>query len=361
MLGRRGATVLHGPVLQTSLLNDINATVSATNEVTATGVDFVVLTTGIGTRSWFGAVESSGLDVALRERCAGAVVLARGLKARSAGTYCGLKVDWHAPGETGDEVVQRLQDLGVTGKRIAVQRDGGDPRLAEELRTLGARVIDVPVYRCGVPADPRPALRLIDAVVGDRVDAVTFTCRYAVSSAFALAPDPAALTAALDRRARAVAVGPLTASALRVMGVRRVMEPQRTRLGSMVQSLICELTASALNLHHEGRSALLQGNALIHDDGSTSSLTTGERRLLVTLLGQSPSVVAKADLAQEGSDPHATEAAIGRLRSKLGPLGPGIRAVPRRGYTSSLRVEPDRRPDSDRSLANPGASDLHGR
>ncbi len=339
MLTGRGATVLHGPVMHTSLLHDVDATVLASIQLIEQGADLVVLTTGIGTRSWFGAAESAGIDGPLRDACDRATVFARGPKARSAAIGCGLSVDWHAPGETGEEVVEHLRELGVAGKRVAVQRDGGAPLMADALVALGAEVIDVPVYRWHMPSDTGPANRLLDAVLDDRVDAVTFTCSYAVTAAFRLAPDAAALTAALGRRAWAVAVGPVTASTLRDMGVTRVVEPQRARLGSMIQALMGAMAGTAVQLRHGGHDAVLQGNAIV-SDGSVNQLTIGERRLLDLLVRRSPAVVAKTDLVPDGADPHAVEAAIGRLRTKLGPIGPGIRVVPRRGYVADFDVEP---------------------
>ena len=53
---------------------------------------------------------------------------------------------------------------------------------------------------------------------------------------FELCPDPAALLAAFDDAVMATAVGPVTAQALREHGVRRVLEPSRARLGSMVHA-----------------------------------------------------------------------------------------------------------------------------
>ncbi len=338
MLVRRGATVLHAPVMYTSLLHDVDATVEATRKVISDGVDIVVLTTGIGTRSWFGAAESAGLDAALRAEIGASFVIARSPKARSAAIASGVEVDWQAGTETGDEVIAHLAAMDLSGTHIAVQRDGGEPHLARRLVELGATVVDVPVYRCEPPADSTPALRIVESILDDRIDAVTFTSSYAVCSAFALAPDPSELTAALGRRAHAVAVGPVTATTLRDLGIERVVVPQRARLGSMVQSLIGALSAASVRLTHGGHSARLQGDALVHTDGSISSLTFRERHLLTTLVDQAPSVVSKSELASQGADPHAVEAAIGLLRSKLGPLGPGIRTIPRRGYSSALGV-----------------------
>lgn len=60
MLTRRGAEVIHGRVMQTNLLHDADATIDATPAALRNAPDLVVLTTGIGTRSWFAAAETAG-------------------------------------------------------------------------------------------------------------------------------------------------------------------------------------------------------------------------------------------------------------------------------------------------------------
>ena len=120
MLSRRGATVLHGPVMQTGLLHDAEATLAATEASLAAEIDLVVLTTGIGTRSWFGVAESAGLDDRLRDIASRATVVSRGPKARSAAIGNGLEVHWQAPSETSAELLQHLQDEGVDGQRVVV-------------------------------------------------------------------------------------------------------------------------------------------------------------------------------------------------------------------------------------------------
>lgn len=336
MLARRGATVLHGPVMHTSLLDDVDATVAATRAALDRRPDLLVLTTGLGTRSWFAACESARLDEALLAWCGDATVIARGSKARSAALGCGIEVDWHAASETGAEVLEHLLGLGVADRNIVVQRDGGEPLLADELTKAGANVVDIPVYQWTPPHDPAPALRLIDAVLDDRVDAVTFTCSYAVQSTLRLATDPGEFVAALGRRARAVAVGPVTAQALRDAGVTRVVEPRRARLGAMVQALITEVSGTAVRLSVGEDSVELRGNALVESSGAVRLLTPRERQLLMRLLSAAPGVLTKEELAGDGVDPHAVEAAIGRLRTKLGVLRSGIVSVPRRGYRSTL-------------------------
>jgi uroporphyrinogen-III synthase len=340
MLTRRGAQVVHGPVMHTNLLHDTDATMRATEMALGGTVDLVVLTTGIGTRSWFAAAESVGLDGELRAAGRGATVLARGPKARSAAIGAGLDVHWQAKSETSEEMVAHLARLDVAGRRVVVQRDGGQPLLADQVRDLGAEVVDVPVYRWQLPDDGVPGSRLIEAACSGRVHALTFTCAYAVGNTFALANDPDALVSALNGPVRAVAVGPVCAGALRRHGVTRVIEPRRARLGAMVQALVADLSTDHRMLCLGDLSARWQGNAVLHTDGSMATLTPGEERVLDQLVRRAPAVVAKAALVDEGVDAHAGEAAVARLRAKLGPLGQGIRAVPRRGYACALTVSP---------------------
>lgn len=341
MLSRRGARVVHGPTMSTSLLGDLDETVAVTRRVLAEPVDTVVLTTGIGTRSWFAAAESVGLDDDLRDALNAARVVARGPKAVHAARAEGLEVTWTAPGETNREVVANLAAAGVAGERVVVQRDGGEPVVAEALRAIAPReVIDVPVYRWTMPSDAGPALRLLDLTVQRQLDAVTFTSAHAVRNAFELAPSPADVVAAFNEGTVAMAVGPVTADALRESGVVDVLEPLRARLGSMVLALAKTLAAKARVLDFAGVSVRWQGNALIDADGAVTELTPGEARLLEILVARAPTVVAKASLADAGADDHAVEAAVARLRAKLGPLGAGIRTVRRRGYSSELRAAP---------------------
>ena len=329
---RRGAKVLHGPVMRTDLLTDADATLAATEVALSAPVDVVVLTTGIGTRSWFAVAETAGLDERLRRACALATVLARGPKARGAADANGLTVHWAAPGETSTELLAHLTRQGVAGQRILVQRDGGEPHLATALRDLGAEVVDVPVYRWHDPHDPGPAVRLLDAAAGGRLHAVTFTCAHAVGSAFALAPDPEALRAALDGPVVAAAVGPVTEAALRRHGVGQVVTPGRARLGAMVQATVAELARRHRTLSAGDVELRWQGDLLVHPDGRRATLTASEGRALQVLLDRAPGVVPKRALVGPNVDEHAAEALVARLRAKLGPLAPAVRTVPRRGY-----------------------------
>lgn len=340
MLTKRGATVLQGPVIESVPLDDIEATIAATRAVIDEPVDVLVLTTGVGTRSWMGVAELAGIDDDLRDAVRGALVLARGPKARSAAIGAGFEVSWQAPGETGRELVAHLEQLGVRGRRVAVQRDGGTEAqrsLGAMIAALGADVVEVPVYKWRLPDDLQPAHRLVAALTAGRLDAVTFTSAIAADHLFELAPDEDAVAAALSGPAIAVAVGPITADALRRHGVTDVVEPVRPRLGAMVQALVAVLAERASLLTYDGVAVRRQGCAM-SIDGSVSTLTAREVDVLEVLMRRAPAVVTKAELVEPGADEHGAEMAVTRLRTKLGPLGDGIITIPRRGYRCVLDV-----------------------
>jgi DNA-binding winged helix-turn-helix (wHTH) protein len=66
-------------------------------------------------------------------------------------------------------------------------------------------------------------------------------------------------------------------------------------------------------------------------------LSDTETRVLSVLAAQPNTVHAKADLLREvwrdeAADPHVVEVAVNRMRRRLGPLGPRVTNVYRRGY-----------------------------
>lgn len=338
LLRRRGAKVLHGPAIRTIPLADDERLAAATSSLLDAPPDVVVLLTGLGTRGWFAAAEGLGVDDALRRALRSARLLARGPKAAGAAVAAGLDVSWQAPTETSAEVLEHLRAGGVTGLRVAVQRDGGAIAvLAEELTALGADVVDVPVYRWTTPDDPEPALRLVEAACDRRLDALTFTSSPAVENLLSLASEAGlgpAFRASLDSNVAVACVGPVCAATAARAGITGIVQPRRARLGAMVQALVRSFEDRSLSFPLGGVDVRLQGATAIVG-GRTIELSPRERDVL-GVLGREPGrVVAKADLLRTlwgDGDPHTVEVTVARLRRRLGPPGRALRTVPRRGY-----------------------------
>lgn len=339
LLARRGAKVVHGPSIRTIPLTDDERLASAIHRVLDAPPAVVVLLTGVGTRGWFAAAESLGLDDRLREALGGADVIARGPKASGAAVAAGLTVAWQAPSETSAEVRDRLAAQGVEGVRIAVQRDGGSTAaLADDLTGLGADVVDVPVYRWTTPDDTEPAVRLIEAACDRRVDALTFTSSPAVENLVAIATERGLgdeLRGVLaGGTVRVACVGPVCAATARSCGAVDVVQPRRARLGAMVQALVRSFDGAAIGFRLGGVDVHLQGATAVVGD-RTVVLSPRERDVFATLGAQAGRIVSKRELLDAlwgDGDPHTVEVTVARLRRRLGPPGRALRTVPRRGY-----------------------------
>jgi uroporphyrinogen-III synthase len=341
MLRRRGAEVIHGPSIRTVPLGADQGVRAATLALVSRPPDLVIAHTGLGMRSWLALADGDGMGDRLVDALAGAEVLARGPKAAGAALSSGLEVVWRAPSETMAEVVDHvLARPSVRGLRIAFQRDGGrpDPGVAR-LRTAGADVVEVPVYRWHAPDDPGPAERLIEATLGGRVHALTFTsspalCNF-VAVARALGVDDA-LRAAVAAGVSAVCIGPVCAAAARGEGIDTPVVPRRARMGSMIACLTDTLAGQARTVHVGDVAVELRGSDVVVAD-TRVELTERESVVLRALAEQPGVVVSKAQLlarcwGDSSSDPHLVEVTIARVRRRIADHNLSVSTIHRRGY-----------------------------
>ncbi|MCX4881127.1 MULTISPECIES: uroporphyrinogen-III synthase [unclassified Streptomyces] len=341
LLQRRGAAVLHAPALRIVPLSDDSELLAATKDLLDVAPDVVVATTAIGFRGWIEAAEGWGLGEPLLERLRAVELLARGPKVKGAVRAAGLTEDWSPSSESMAEVLDRLLEEGVDGRRIAIQLHGEPlPGFVESLRAAGGEVVGVPVYRWMPPEDIAPLDRLLDAAVSRGLDAVTFTSAPAAVSLLdraekrGLLPE---LLAALHHDVLPACVGPVTALPLQAHGVDTV-QPERFRLGPLVQLLCKELPSRARTLPVAGHRVEIRGHAVLVDDDLRPVPPAGMS--LLRALSRRPGwVVARAELLRAlpgaGRDEHAVETAMARLRTALG-APKLIQTVVKRGYRLAL-------------------------
>jgi len=340
---RRGATVVHGPAIRTLPLGCEDRLRAATDDVLARPPRFLVANTGIGMRSWFAAAECWGIGADLSAALARSAIYARGPKASAAVHANGLEVVARGRTERLAEVVAAVGSVAQRGDRVAVQLDGGArPVDLGELEAAGVEVVEVPVYEWRMPDDPRPAVRLAEAVVAGRVHAVTFTAGPQVRNWLALAADvelARSLLAALNGGEVVVGcVGPVCADAAVSAGIApsSLVVPATARLGPLVRAVADALAARTATVALAGGELVLRGT-VVHVGADRVELTDTEARLLATLAERGGAVVGKEELLRrvwgsDDGDTHVVEVTVGRLRRRLGRHGRAIAAVPRRGY-----------------------------
>ncbi|OBQ49923.1 bifunctional uroporphyrinogen-III synthetase/response regulator domain protein [Streptomyces sp. H-KF8] len=346
LLQRRGAAVLHAPALRIVQLADDSELLTATKEIIDRAPDIAVATTAIGFRGWVEAADGWGLGDDLLTRLRGVRILARGPKVKGAIRAAGLTEEWSPSSESMAEVLDRLLEEGVDGLRIALQLHGEPlPGFVESLRAAGADVVGVPVYRWMPPEDITPVDRLLDAVVARTLDAVTFTSAPAAASLLSRAGERGLLddvVAALGHDVVPACVGPVTALPLQARGIDTV-QPERFRLGPLVQLLCRELPGRARTLPVAGHRVEIRGHAVVVDDELRPVPPAG-MSLLRALARRPGWVVARADLLRalpgSGRDEHAVETAMARLRTALGAPRL-IQTVVKRGYRLALDPQAD--------------------
>ncbi|MFD9603775.1 uroporphyrinogen-III synthase [Streptomyces sp. NBC_01224] len=341
LLERRGAAVLHAPALRIVPLADDSELLAATRRIVDSAPEVVVATTAVGFRGWIEAADGWGLGDRLLETLRGTELLARGPKVKGAIRAAGLTEAWSPASESMAEVLDRLLDEGVEGRRIALQLHGEPlPGFIEPLRAAGAEVVAVPVYRWVDPEDIAPLDRLLDITLARGLDALTFTSAPAAASLLGraekrgLIPE---LLSALRDDVLVACVGPVTALPLQARGIDTV-QPERFRLAPLVQLLCDELPSRARMLPIAGHRVEIRGHAAIVD-GELRPVPPAGMALLHTLARRPGWVVARADLLRalpgSGTDEHAVETAMARLRTSLGAPRL-IQTVVKRGYRLAL-------------------------
>lgn len=338
--------MIHGPTIRTLPLADDDQLRAATAEVIAQPPDFVVLTTGIGTRSWLGAAESRGMGDDLLDALREATIITRGPKAMGAAVTAGLDVSWNAPGARSSEIIDHLLATAERTSRIAVQLDGGsNDHIAWQLRDAGFEVISAAIYRWTLPLDTSPALRLVNAVCDRSVDAVTFTAAPAFRNFMTIAEQAGrhddVMSVLRANAVDAVCVGPACAEAAAGYGVTAPILPQHSRLGAMVQAYAASVVGRRRDITLAGLPVRLQGRLVVVDGDEGVVLSDRERGVLDVLARKPGVVVSKPTLLREvwgpgESDDHLAEVTVARLRQRLGRAGVGIETVVRRGYRLSV-------------------------
>ena len=340
LLGRRGASIVHGPTISTLYLGDDDELRDATHAVIETPPDYLVATTGIGIRAWLEMASAWGLGDQVIDALADARIVARGAKASAAVQAGGLSVWARSPNEQMDELAALLLAEDLAGRRVAVQEYGmPNPELTDMLIAAGAEVVKVPVYRWRLPEDPSAAAKLIELACDGRVDAITFTSAPAVHNLFAIAEgvamaDP--LRRAFNRGIAAACVGPVCAEGARQQGVEAPLVPDVGRLGLLVRALSEHFADRRRRMTLAGHELVLQGS-MIELEGEVIELTPKERAVFHLLAATPGAVVPRSAFLRrvwgsEDTDPHVLEVTVGRLRRRLGPCAPAVEAFPGRGY-----------------------------
>jgi uroporphyrinogen-III synthase len=351
LLTRRGADVTSAAAITMVPLPDDAELRANTEALIAAPPDIVIATTGIGLRGWIAGADGWGLARELTAALGNARIVSRGPKATGALRAAGLPEEWSPESESSRELLHYLLEGGIVGMRVAVQLHGTNddwdpfPEFLDELRAAGADVVPIRVYRWNPAPRNGPFDQLVLGIAEQRFDAVSFTSAPAVAALLLRAADldvEAAVLNALRTNVHAMCVGPITARPLVRLGVP-TSAPERMRLGALARHITDELPLlQSRRMRVAGHLLEIRGTCVMVDQ-VVKELPPAGMATIRALAHRPGAVVSRFDLLSAlpgtGTDTHAVETAVLRLRTALGDKNI-VSTVVKRGYRLAIDEHP---------------------
>ncbi|AJS60455.1 uroporphyrinogen-III synthase [Paenibacillus sp. IHBB 10380] len=201
---------------------------------------WVILTTGIGLDTIFEMAERMGLAEKFHEVLSQSSIAARGYKTVNALRKRNLTPLVRDDDGSTAGLIRSFEPYDLKGASVIVQLHGDPaPKLMEWLEEQEAYARQLLPYR-HVPPEQEQLEQLVADIVGTKVDAVTFTSAPQFRFLAEYAREQGQLPLLIEAFAGpvvAVAVGKITAQALKEEGIERIVIPEEERMGSMMVEL----------------------------------------------------------------------------------------------------------------------------
>lgn len=204
------------------------------------GADWVIFTTGIGFETLVNLATKLGLGESFFKIINEAKVASRGYKTLSALKKHDIQPIVVDEDGTTLGLAHALEGVDFSNKKVMIQLHGETaPALTKFLEDQGAIVQKILPYQHIAPENETVA-RLCKELQNHECDAVCFTTATQVRSLFDYAREHGILPVIVDsfkQKTTAVAVGKVTAAALKEEGIERILIPENERMGAMIIEL----------------------------------------------------------------------------------------------------------------------------
>jgi uroporphyrinogen-III synthase len=240
MVEEKGGVPLVAPTLELQILNSkplVNLCKSADT------FDWLIFTSPTGILSVF--KHCKDLKKRLKPDCKVAVIGPRTAKFLSKN---GLEADIVPDDYTAEGLLEVFKDIDVQGKKIGIPRTMSARKvLPEGLKKMGADVLVVEAYRSAVPKDKKVVKELIDNIIDEKIDAVTFTSTLTVKNLFKVAEEEGKKSELEDSLRSGdilvAAIGPVTARPLEDAKIKTIT-PEEYTIRAMLDKLFTQLDCS---------------------------------------------------------------------------------------------------------------------
>ncbi|WP_407463277.1 uroporphyrinogen-III synthase [Methanobrevibacter sp.] len=155
----------------------------------------------------------------------------------------GLHIDIIPKDYTAEGLIEEFKRIDLNNKIVGVPRTfSARTILPEELKKMGAEVILAESYKSVIPEDTEEIENLIDEIIDERIDGITFTSPLTVVNLFKIAKDDEKdkLVEKLSSSTLTVAIGPITGKILDEYDVKHIY-PERYTVKDMIDLMFREL------------------------------------------------------------------------------------------------------------------------
>ena len=258
LIRRYGGEPILAPSMREIPLGENRAALDLVPQLESGAVDYLVLMTGVGTRTLNEALLAAYRQERILSALGQTRLVARGPKPIAALKELGLQPAITVPEpNTWRELLAALEAaVDLRGKRIAVQEYGiPNPEFISGLERRGAAVQTIRIYRWALPEDLAPLRQAIQKIIRGEADIALFTNGAQVDHVFRIAADGKA-----DERLRLAckyimiaSVGPVCTEVLEQFGLKPDLEPPHPKMGSLIAAVAvsaARILAAKRAVHH---------------------------------------------------------------------------------------------------------------
>ena len=155
----------------------------------------------------------------------------------------GLHIDIIPKDYTAEGLIEEFEKFDLNNKIVGVPRTfSARTILPEELKNMGAEVILAESYKSVIPEDKEEIENLIQEIINEKIDGITFTSPLTVVNLFKIAKDNQKdeLIEKLSSSTLTVAIGPITGKILDEYNVKHIY-PERYTVKDMIHLMFREL------------------------------------------------------------------------------------------------------------------------
>ncbi|NIP38107.1 MAG: uroporphyrinogen decarboxylase [Candidatus Dadabacteria bacterium] len=205
-------------------------------------IDIIIFLTGFGTKLLLENLEKRLGTKPAKNLLSKITLVGRGIKSRSALRNFGVTPMYSKPvPNTWQDIVKILEDKDLLqNKTVAIQEySKKNSSFTKSLKSGGAKVISIPVYKSALPRDTSSLENLINNMIRGRIDICLFTSSQQVANIFRFAKKLNKSDKLLQSFKNTVtgSVGSNTSLALYDHGIRADYEPENSRMGNLVREM----------------------------------------------------------------------------------------------------------------------------